>query len=168
MLNSTVRQARWQKTRAEQCRNARSFPSNRESSIDSKLNSYIAYKSSTPNVVHLSRVVHMSVAEAMVAVHRHYPVSDSRLRIKLTLVFVEEGAEVLGTGATPSLENVAVNRILRSLQLHSGVMGHDAARCLGNGATISIQNKQAIRRLAQRAQIEYLGTAVKLRSSSAT
>ena len=65
-------------------------------------------------------------------VHRHHPVSDCRLRLYWTPVYVDHGSEVLGTGAVPSKETVPVARILWPVQLNDGVLAHAAARRLGH------------------------------------
>ena len=63
-------------------------------------------------------------------VHKYYPVSDHRLRLRWVPVFVEQGSEVLGSGSRTSEEQVAVNRIICTTQLHDGVIAHAVARRL--------------------------------------
>ena len=92
---------------------------------------YVVYKvEGKPKVVSVGQVTAVSAAEATVVIHRHKPVTDHHLRLYWRPLYVEEGQEVLGSGATPAKETVPINRILFPVQIHDGVLGHAAARRL--------------------------------------
>jgi len=90
---------------------------------------YIVYSVGTKKCT-IGKVISVSKAEANVVVHKHRPVSDSRLRLYWTPVYVEAGEEVLGSGSTPALETVTIRQLLWPVQLHDGVLAHAAARRL--------------------------------------
>lgn len=75
---------------------------------------YAAYRAATlqGKVAHAGMITNISAAEAMITGRKHYPVSDSRMRLHWAPVFEHEGEESLGSGSKPSLENVAVARII--------------------------------------------------------
>ena len=81
-------------------------------------------------LVLVGKILNISKREAKVVVHKYYPVSDHRLRLRWVPVFVEQGSEVLGSGSRTSEEQVAVNRIICTTQLHDGVIAHAVARRL--------------------------------------
>ena len=83
-------------------------------------------------ICHVGKITNISRAESIVVAHKHKPVSDGMLRLKWVPSFIEGGAEVLGSGSTPNLEQVDVKRIIMPVVLHDGVMGHAAARHLDN------------------------------------
>ena len=60
----------------------------------------------------------MSRAEDTVVIQRHRPITNNRLILYWSPVFVEDGIEVFGSGTKPSTETVEVKRILRPVQLH--------------------------------------------------
>ena len=96
---------------------------------------YVAYDAGLPGkVCKIGRVVAIIRAEAEVAVHKHRPVTDGRLRVKWVPLFVtspeEGGQEREGVEGRPSVENVAVKCVLATVQLHDSVMSHAAARRL--------------------------------------
>ena len=72
----------------------------------------------------------MSAAEATVILHKHRPVTDHHLRLYWKPVYIEEGQEVLGSGANPSKETVPVTRVLFPVRMHDGMLAHAAARQL--------------------------------------
>ena len=78
----------------------------------------------------VGKVTALSKTEGTVIVHRYRPVSDNCMRLHWLPVYVEDGAEVLGTGTRPSTETVSVKQILFPVQLHDGVLGHAVARNL--------------------------------------
>ena len=81
----------------------------------------------------IGKILAVSRAEATVVIQRHRPITDNRLRLYWSPVFVEDGIEVFGSGTKASTETVEVKRILWPIQLHDGVLGHAAARRLDHG-----------------------------------
>ena len=72
----------------------------------------------------VGKVTALSRQERSVIVHRYRPVPDNHLRLYWRPVYVEDGSEVIGSGASPSTETVTADRILFTVQLHDGVLAH--------------------------------------------
>ena len=78
----------------------------------------------------VGKVLNVSRREGCVVVHKYTPVSDGRLRLKWMPTYIEDGAEVVGSGTKANEETVPAKRIIGPVQLHDGVLAHAAARHL--------------------------------------
>ena len=83
-----------------------------------------------PKEVTVGKVTDISRSEQTVIVRRHKPITDNQLRLYWKPVYIEGGAEVLGSGSKPSTETVGIKRLLFPVQMHDGVISHAAARRL--------------------------------------
>ena len=61
---------------------------------------------------------------------KHKPVSDLRLRVKWVPIYMANGEETQDPTGDPCTEEVPFNRILHTVQMHSGIMAHSIARKL--------------------------------------
>ena len=68
--------------------------------------------------VTVGKITSISRSEQTVVVHRYKPVTDGRLRLYWLPVFVENGAEVLGTDSVPLTETVPIKRLVYPTELH--------------------------------------------------
>jgi len=100
----------------------------------------IAYKvAGKVKVVTVGKIQSTSLPDGTAVVHRYRPVTDNRLRLYWTPIYIsEEGGETLGSGATASTETVPVNRILYLVQLHDGVLSHADARSGAVSSTLQL------------------------------
>ena len=78
--------------------------------------------------VTLGEVTALSRSEQTIVVHRYKPVTDNCLHLYWQPVYVEGGAEVLGSGSVASTETVSLKRLLFPVQMHDGVLAHAVAR----------------------------------------
>ena len=74
--------------------------------------------------------MNISNVESAEVVHCHRPINDGHLRVQWKPVFVENGVQVLGSGAIPLKETVEARRMLYPVQLHDGVLPHRISRQL--------------------------------------
>ena len=66
----------------------------------------------------VGKVITVARTEHVVIVHRHFPLTDGRLRVKWMPAYLdEEGKEVSEPGPKPSTETVEARRILKIVRL---------------------------------------------------
>ncbi len=76
----------------------------------------------------VGKVITVARTEQVVIVHRHFPLTDGRLRVKWIPAYLDaEGKEVSEPGAKPSTESVEARRILKVVKLDKHAVLNPAA-----------------------------------------
>ena len=99
------------------------------------LGTYVVYSSNhKKKECRIGHVTSLARTEQLVVVHRHFPIQDSRIRVRwMPAYLTSEGIETLEPGDRPSKERLDISRVLSVVTLdRQGVMGHAAGRRLDN------------------------------------